>query len=54
VKNIIIESDTCGMWDPGEAHIIKKNFRNTPRKVTGLQNLYHRQPLYPEQFFIKQ
>lgn len=39
---------------PGEAHIIKKNFRNTPRKVTGLQNFYHRQPLYPEQFFIKQ
>ncbi|MBC7320566.1 ABC transporter substrate-binding protein [bacterium] len=39
---------------PGEAHIIKKNFRNTPRKITGLQNFYHRQPLYPEQFFIKQ
>lgn len=39
---------------PGEAHVIKKNFRNTPRKVTGLQNFYHRQPLYPEQFFIKQ
>ncbi len=39
---------------PGGAHIIKKNFRNTPRKITGLQNFYHRQPLYPEQFFIKQ
>ena len=38
---------------PAEAHVIKKNFRNTPRQVTGLQNFYHRQPLYPEQFFIK-